>query len=82
MNKEFLSGFEKDPANNQPKANHSQENIHPNSHEMNTSEGSEFLDDALRMEDLQWDNSGLPPDEISLYVSHPIITEKNDTDGE
>ena len=28
-----------------------QETIHPYQHEINTSEGSEFLDDAIRMKD-------------------------------
>lgn len=50
MNKIFL--LQKvDPGNAQASSEIIQENIHPYHHEMNITDGGEFLDDAIRMKD-------------------------------
>ena len=41
----------KDVDNNQISSEEIQESIHPYDHEANLSDGSEFLDDAIRMKD-------------------------------
>ena len=41
----------KDPDNNQSLSEGIEQSIHPDNHEVNVTEGSEFLDDAIRMKD-------------------------------
>ena len=71
MNKQLSQTHERDLASNQPQADNFQKSINSYPHEMNTSEGGEFLDDAIRTED-QLENTDMPTDEISLYVSQPF----------
>ena len=72
MNKQFLEGQREDPGSNQPQADNFERSINLPLHEMNTTEGGEFLDDAIRMEDEQLGDTDEPTDEISLYVSQPF----------
>ena len=72
MNKQFFEAQKQDPGNSQSRADNFERSIQLSLHEMNTSEGGEFLDDALRMEDQQLGDTDEPTDEISLYVSEPF----------
>jgi len=72
MNKQFLEAQKQDPGSNQPQADNFERSINLPLHEMNTNEGGEFLDDAIRMEDEQLGDTDEPTDEISLYVSQPF----------
>jgi len=72
MNKQFLETQKQDPGSNQPQADNFERSINLPLHEMNTSEGGEFLDDGIRMEDQQLGDTDEPTDEISLYVSQPF----------
>lgn len=47
-----------DPGNNRNPGKEIQEIVTPFQHEINTSDGSEFLDDAIRMKDQPLDETG------------------------
>jgi hypothetical protein len=51
MNKVFSHNYKEDPGNNKPPSEQDQEGINQNHHELNISDGSEFLDDGIRMTD-------------------------------
>jgi len=57
MNKFFLPIQNDDPNKSKAPSEEIQESINPFHHEMNTSEGSEFLDDAIRMDEEAADNN-------------------------
>jgi len=56
-----------DPADAKASSEEDQDNTHFHHHEVNTMEGSEFLDDAIRMKDQ-------PLEEISLQKNEPSQT--------
>ena len=72
MNKQFSETQKQDPGGNEQQADNFERSINLPLHEMNTSEGGEFLNDAIRMEDQQLGDTDEPTDEISLYVSQPF----------
>ena len=72
MNKQFSETQKQDPGGNEHRADNFERSINLSLHEMNTSEGDEFLDDALRIEDQPLGDTDEPTDEISLYVSEPF----------
>jgi len=72
MNKQFSETQQQNPGKNQHQADNFERSIDLPLHEMNASEGGEFLDDAIRMEDQQLGDTDEPTDEISLYVSEPF----------
>ena len=72
MNKQFSETQQQDPGKNQHQADNFERSINLSRHEVNTNEGDEFLDDALRMEDQPLGDTDELTDEISLYVSEPF----------
>ena len=72
MNKQFSKIQKQEPEGNENQANNFERSINLSFHEINTNEGSEFLDDAIRMENEQLGDTDEPTDEISLYVSQPF----------
>jgi len=75
MNRQFPQADEPVPPFDQLHEGNPEESIHLDLHETNTNEGSEFLNDTIRMEDMGSTNTGIAEDEIALYVSEPFITE-------
>jgi len=57
MNKSISNTQKEDPDKSKIQSEEVQESINPFHHEMNTNEGSEFLDDAIRMDDDTADNN-------------------------
>jgi len=54
-----------DPGNDRTSEEGMEESIHPHHHEVNITEGAEFLDDAIRMEDLIDKTNEKPSQKIS-----------------
>lgn len=54
-----------DPDNDGASEERIEESIHPNHHEVNITEGGEFLDDAIRTEDLVERTNKKPSQKIS-----------------
>ena len=54
-----------DPEKDRTSEERMEENIHPNHHEVNITEGGEFLDDAIRTEDLVEGTIKKPSQKIS-----------------
>jgi hypothetical protein len=69
--------FEQDEKNNGSHSENIQKIIDPNPHELNTSEGGEFLDDAIRTEDQSFGNTIKNKTEEFLLAIHIDQTSKN-----
>ena len=54
-----------DPGNDRTSEERIEESISPNHHEVNITEGGEFLDDAIRMEDLVEETDKKPSQKVS-----------------
>ena len=65
MNAQYPSTYEQNLPSNQAHADKFQIGVHSNPHIISKSEGGEFLDDAIRLEDLRLVNTDKPSDEIS-----------------
>ena len=72
MNKQFSEIQKQDPERNEPQAEGLEKSKTSSLQQVNTNEGGEFLDDAIRMEDQQLGDTDEPTDEIALYVSQPF----------
>jgi len=59
----FFSSHKTDPKIKEPTAEGTHEEVIPYEHEENTEEGSEFLDDAIRMEEQPLGNTGVSDNE-------------------
>lgn len=57
MNKAIPNTQKEVPGKSKVQSEDVQQSINPFHHEMNTNEGSEFLDDAIRMDDEAADNN-------------------------
>ena len=54
MNKQFLHNQNEDPGKGRTPSEEIQASIHPYNEEIHTADGSEFLDDAIRMKEQPW----------------------------
>ena len=73
MNKFFLPIKKDDPDKSKVPSEEIQESINPFHREMNTSEGSEFLDDAIRTKEQPFGNTGVkenmdPMEELRMHT--------------
>jgi hypothetical protein len=59
MNKFFLNTHTADPGKGQTPSGEIPETLYPYEHDINTSDGGEFLDDAIRMKEQPFGNTGV-----------------------